>query len=43
MLKYQQNLEAGKYLVVAHGSKEEVDRACEILEDTNANNLEVHL
>jgi hypothetical protein len=43
VLKYQQNLEAGKYLVVAHGSKEEVDKAREILEDTNAKYVNVHI
>ncbi len=43
VLKYQQNLEAGKYLVVAHGSKEEVNKAREILEGINARNVEVHV
>ena len=43
VLKYQQNLEAGKYLVVAHGSKEEVDKARDILEGTNARDVNVHI
>ena len=43
VLKYQQNLEAGKYLVVAHGTSEEVNKAKEILEGTNADKVEVHV
>jgi hypothetical protein len=43
VLKYQQNLEAGKYLVVSHGNKEEVDKAREILEGTNARDVNVHM
>jgi hypothetical protein len=42
VLKYQQNLEAGKYLIVAHGSKEEVDKARDILEGTSAKDVNVH-
>jgi hypothetical protein len=43
ILKYQQNLEAGKYLVVAHGTANEVKKAKEILEGTDASHIEVHL
>lgn len=43
VLKYKQNLEAGKYLVIAHGSEKEVDKARYILESTGAGSLEVHL
>lgn len=43
VLKYQQNLEAGKYLVVAHGSADEVNKAKEILEGANASHVEVHI
>jgi hypothetical protein len=43
VIKYQQNLEAGKYLVVAHGKTEEVNKAKEILEGTKASHVEVHV
>ena len=43
VLKYRQNLEAGKYLVIAHGTTEEVNKAKEILKGTSANTVEVHV
>jgi hypothetical protein len=43
VLKYQQNLEAGKYLVVAHGTADEVNKAKEILEGVNSMDVSVHV
>lgn len=43
VLKYQQNLEAGKYLVVTHDTADEVNKAKKILEAANASNVEVHI
>jgi hypothetical protein len=42
VLKYEQAVKAGKYLVVAHGSADEVARARDLLRDTNADNVRVH-
>ncbi len=42
VLKYQQSLQAGKFLVVAHGTAEEVTRATEILEGVEAISVEMH-
>ena len=42
VLKYHEILKAGKYLVVAHGTKEEVERAKQILAGTQASKVDVH-
>ena len=42
LLKYQQSLQAGRFLVVAHGTAEEVSRAAEILEGGEAVSVETH-
>ncbi|MCA9933701.1 MAG: DUF1269 domain-containing protein [Ardenticatenaceae bacterium] len=42
IVKYQETLKAGKYLLVAHGSPEEVERARTILEDSEAVEANVH-
>lgn len=42
VLKYHQSLQAGKYLVVAHGSEEEVKKAQEILGASDIGDVEVH-
>lgn len=43
ILKYEENLKGGKYLVVAHGSAEEVSRAHNILKDTDAKEVNFHV
>jgi hypothetical protein len=40
--KYEEHLKGGKYLVIAHGSAEEVAKARDILEHTKAHELTVH-
>ncbi len=42
VLKYQENIKAGKYLVIAHGSADEVTTAREILNDTDHHEVETH-
>jgi hypothetical protein len=42
ILKYETALKTDKYVVVAHGSVDEVSRAKDILSDTNAETLEHH-
>lgn len=42
ILKYQEALKGGKYLIIAHGSAEEVARARNILQDTGASEVNVH-
>ena len=42
MLKYQESLKAVKYLVVAHGNKEDVDKTRKNIEDINSNLIDAH-
>ena len=42
ILKYEESVTAGKYLVIAHGSAEEVTKARQLLEGTGASQLTVH-
>jgi len=42
ILKYEERLKGGKYLVIAHGSAEEVAKAHNILEGSGATELNVH-
>ena len=42
ILKYEQRVKAGKYLLVAHGSPEEVKKAQQILAGTKPADLTVH-
>jgi uncharacterized membrane protein len=42
ILKYHESVKAGSYLVIAHGSPEEVARAQDLLKSTGATNLTVH-
>jgi hypothetical protein len=42
ILKYEQHVKAGKYLLVAHGSPAEAAKATEILTPTKPAELEVH-
>ncbi|WP_027183930.1 general stress protein [Desulfovibrio inopinatus] len=42
VLKYQESIKAGKYIVVAHGNVDEVKKAREILNDTENQELETH-
>jgi len=42
ILKYEEDVKAGKYLVVAHGSAEDVARAEDILRGTGAGELTTH-
>jgi len=41
-LKYESSIKAGKYLLVAHGTPEEVETARQILANTGAEELGVH-
>ena len=42
IIKYEESLKAGKYLLIANGSAEEIERARTILEDSNAIEANVH-
>jgi len=42
ILKYEEKLKGGKYLVIAHGSDEDVNRAKGLLEETKPEELDVH-
>src|SRR5262249_12791338 len=42
ILKYEQHVQAGKYLVVAHGSADEVEKGRKILAGTKPAELDVH-
>jgi hypothetical protein len=42
IIKYEDYVKASKYLVIAHGSDEEVERACNILQGTAATELHLH-
>jgi hypothetical protein len=42
-LKYEEHLRAGKYLVIAHGSAAEVERARHILHHSGAEALHLHV
>lgn len=42
ILKYEETLQGGKYLVIAHGSAVEVGHASAILEQTGAESLRAH-
>jgi len=42
ILKYERSLKADKFLLVAHGTSDEVDRAKNILQDTNSIETNVH-
>jgi hypothetical protein len=43
ILKYEQSVKAGKYLLVAHGSPDDVGKAKKILEGTAPGELNVHV
>ena len=43
ILKYEEHLKSGKYLVIAHGSTEEVARAQNILQSTGATEMTHHV
>jgi uncharacterized membrane protein len=42
ILKYETSLKANKFLLVVHGTAEEVEKAGQILESTNATETNVH-
>lgn len=42
ILKYEEQLRGGKYLVVAHGSGEELDKAQSVMRATEPSELELH-
>jgi hypothetical protein len=42
ILKYEESVKAGKYLVIAHGSADDVTKAKQILAGTNPAELNVH-
>jgi hypothetical protein len=42
ILKYEQSVNAGKYLLIYHGSADEVKRANDILKGTKPSELQVH-
>ena len=43
VVKYETAVKADKFLLIVHGSKDEVERAKEILSVTNASDLATHL
>jgi len=43
ILKYETSLKANKFILVAHGTKDEVERAQKILETTKATESAIHL
>lgn len=42
VLEYETELKAGKYVVIAHGTEDEINHAREILTGTNASRVNVH-
>jgi hypothetical protein len=42
ILKYEEHLRGGKYLLLVHGSHEEVQRAHDVLQGTGATQLDLH-
>ncbi|HKB40755.1 MAG TPA: general stress protein [Gemmataceae bacterium] len=42
ILKYEESVKAGKYLVIAHGSADEVAKARQILQGTSPSELTLH-
>jgi hypothetical protein len=42
ILKYEEKVKSGKYLLIAHGDAEQVSKARNILESTDAEELAVH-
>jgi hypothetical protein len=42
IIKYEEKIKAGKYLVIAHGSAEEVSRAHNILSSSNSEEVTLH-
>jgi uncharacterized membrane protein len=42
ILTYESSLKANKFLVIAHGTTEEIDRACDILQGAKWGEAEVH-
>ncbi len=42
ILAYENSLRANRFLVIAHGTTEEIDRACDILQGTAWGEAEVH-
>lgn len=42
ILKYEERVKGGKYLVIAHGSPDEVERARGVLQNTEPEELNVH-
>ena len=42
ILKYETSLKANKFILVAHGTKDEVERAQKILETTKATESTIH-
>jgi hypothetical protein len=42
IIKYEEHLKGGRYLVIAHGSAGEVTRARDILQHTKTHELTVH-
>src|SRR5262249_49478980 len=42
ILKYEESVKAGRYLVIAHGSPDEVKKARQALTDTKPEQLDVH-
>jgi hypothetical protein len=43
ILKYEEHLRGGKYLVIAHGNADDVERARKILQGTGATELNLHV
>jgi hypothetical protein len=42
IIRYEDHVKAGKYVVIAHGSDEEVECARNILQDTATTELHLH-
>jgi len=42
VVKYETSIKAGKYLLIAHGTADEVQQARNILENTGAEAINVH-
>ncbi len=42
IIKYEQSLKADKFLLIAHGTQEEVERARDILNTIDAEEVEIH-
>lgn len=42
IIKYEESLKADKFLLIVHGTEEDMERARDILDSVNAEEVEIH-